>query len=76
MPVASAMTAIHRDCLVQASNTWWPEIQHITLEVKLFLLTFCYRWTDNYNYMYNDILHYIVCTLFLKNLSKYMLTYN
>ena len=26
-PVASAMTAVHRDCVVLASYTSWPEIQ-------------------------------------------------
>ena len=29
MPVPSVMTAVHRDCLVLASNAQWPEIQHL-----------------------------------------------
>ena len=30
MPVASAMTAVHRDRLTLASNAQWPEIQSLT----------------------------------------------
>ena len=30
VPVASAMTTIHRDCLILAFNAQWPEIQSLT----------------------------------------------
>ena len=30
VPIASAMTAVHRDRLVLASNAQWPEIQSLT----------------------------------------------
>ena len=46
MPVASAMTAVYGDCLVQAFNAPWSEVQPLVFGVKSFLLTFHNGQTD------------------------------
>ena len=49
VPVASAMTAVHRDRPVLASYAPRPEILDTAAGVSRFPLTFRNRRTDNYN---------------------------
>ena len=35
VPVASATTAIHRDCLILTSNAQWPEIQPLVSQGQI-----------------------------------------
>ena len=57
VPVASAITTVHRDCLILASNVRWPEIQPLVswgqiVSTDLPLLTDRQpdRRTDKYNF--------------------------
>ena len=61
VPVASVMTAVHRDCVVLASYVPRPEIQPLESRGQIVSAwTFCNRPTDGWMDKYND-----------KRLSKY-----
>ena len=45
MPVASTMTAVHRDHLVLASNAQWPDIQPLVSQGQIVSADLP-QWTD------------------------------